>query len=64
MGFQSRRYINIIKYWFKILVTSDDNKLIKSVYNSLLNDIETHPHKENWASSVKSLLSRLGFLKV
>ena len=30
----------------------------------MLNDSETHPHKENWASSVKSLLSRLGFFEV
>ena len=30
----------------------------------MLNDSETHPHKDNWASSVKSLLSRLGFFEV
>ena len=63
MDFQSRRYINIIKYWLKVK-TSDDNKLIKSVYNIISNDSETHPYKENWASSVKSLLSRLGFFGV
>ena len=60
MDFQSRRYINIIKYWLKV-ITSDDNKLIKSVCNIMLSDSETHPHKENRASSVKSLLRRLGF---
>ena len=30
----------------------------------MLNDIETHPRKEYWVSSVKSLLSRLGFLEI
>ena len=60
MDFQSRRYNNIVKYWLKV-ITSDDNKFIKSVYNIMLNDSETHSHKKNWASSVKSLLSRLGF---
>ena len=61
--FQSRLYINIIKYWLKV-ITSDNSKLIKSVYNIMLNDSKTHPHTENWASSVKSLLSRLGFFEV
>ena len=60
MDFQSTRYINIIKSWLKV-ITSDDNKLIKSVYQFMLNDSETHPRKENWASSMKSLLSGLGF---
>ena len=46
MDFQSRRYINIIKYWLKV-ITSDDNTFIKSVYNIMLNDSETHPYKEN-----------------
>ena len=30
----------------------------------MLNDIELHPNKHNWASNVKHLLSRLGFLEV
>ena len=30
----------------------------------MLNDIELHPNKQNWAPSVKHLLSRLGFLEV
>ena len=61
--YQSRRYIIIIKYWLKI-ISSDDRKYIKQVYNTMLNDITLQPLKQNWASCVKNLLSRLGFLHV
>ena len=30
----------------------------------MLNDIDLRPNKQNWASMVKHLLSRLGFLEV
>ena len=30
----------------------------------MLTDIELRPNKQNWASMVKNLLSRLGFLEV
>ena len=61
--YQSRRYIAIIKYWLKI-ISCNENKYIKQVYNTMLNDMETHPLKQNWALSVKQLLSRLGFMEV
>ena len=63
VDFQSRRYVNIIKYWFKILY-SDEKKYIKSVYNVMLRDLDFQPDKENWASLVRQLLSRLGFMDV
>ena len=53
--YQSRRYIIIIKYWLKI-ISSDDRKYIKQVYNTMLNDITLQPLKQNWASCVKNLL--------
>ena len=63
INYQSRRYIAIIKYWLKV-ISSDDNKYIKHVYNMMLNDIESYPLKQNWALSVKQLLSRFGFMEV
>ena len=57
--FQSRRYINIIKYYLTV-ITSDVNKLIKSVYNIMLNDIETHPHKENGHLQFLGMVSTRG----
>ena len=61
--YQSRRYIAIIKFWLKI-ISCNENKYLKHVYNMMLNDMETHPLKQNWAISVKQLLSRLGFMEV
>ena len=61
--FQSRRYVNIIKYWFKILY-SDEKKYIKRLYNVMLRDLDFQPDKENWASLVRQLFSRLGFMDV
>ena len=63
IDYQSRRYVTIIKYWFKV-ITSEENKLIKQSYNMMLNDIVKQPLKQNWALSVKNLLSRLGFMDV
>ena len=63
IDFQSKRLTNIVKYWLKI-ITSNDNKLTKLAYKTKLNDIIIYPHKDNWASSVKLLLSRLGFFEV
>ncbi|MCG8047978.1 MAG: reverse transcriptase family protein, partial [Candidatus Thiodiazotropha endolucinida] len=61
--YQIRRYGSIIKYWLKV-ITSDENKYIKQIYNMMLNDIEIQPLKQNWVSSVKDMLSRLGFMEV
>ena len=61
--YQSRRYVSIIKFWLKV-VSSHDNKYIRQIYAMMLNDMVTHPLKQNWASRVKDLLSRLGFFEV
>ena len=62
-SFQTKRYLMIIKYWLKI-VLCPENRLIKIIYNMMLNDMESMPHKENWAKLVKQLLGCLGFNEV
>ena len=51
---------NIIKYWVKLLRTPD-NKFIKKIYLTLLNDSIVYPLKKNWCTLLKDLLSNLGF---
>ena len=63
VDYQSLRYINIVKFWLKI-VHADQRKYIKCIYNMMLTDIELRPNKQNWTSMIKHLLSRLGFLEV
>ena len=60
---RTKRLVQIINYWFKIL-TSQDTKYIKHVYNFMLQDVEAHPNKVNWAVLVRNLLSELGFYEV
>ena len=60
INYQSRRYLNIIKYWVKLLRTPD-NKFIKKIYLTLLNDSIVYPSKKNWCTLFKDLLSNLGF---
>ena len=43
---RTKRLVQIINYWFKIL-TSQDTKYIKHVYNFMLQDVEAHPNKVN-----------------
>ena len=47
---------------FKIL-TSQDTKYIKYVYDFMLQDVKAHPNKVNWGVLVRNLLSELGFMK-
>ena len=60
---RTKRLVQIINYRFKIL-TSQDTKNIKHVYNFMLQDVEAHPNKVNWAVLVRNLLSELGFYEV
>ena len=62
-SFQTKRYLMIIKYCLKI-VLCPENRLIKIIYNMMLNDMESMPHEENWAKLVKQLLGCLGFNEV
>ena len=61
--FRMRRYLLIIKYFFKILY-SREIKYIKLIYKLMLNDIDTHPTVINWASLVRDILLPLGFYEV
>lgn len=62
-SYLTKRYSIIIKYWFKVL-TVQDIKFVKLVYNLMLRDIELYPRKTNWASLVRDLLMSLGFYDV
>ena len=59
----TKRYLIIVKYWFKIL-TSPDNKYINLVYRMMLNDLELRQNIVNLASLVKHLFLSLGFYEV
>ena len=48
-NFQTKRFLLLINYWFKIL-TAEDHKYIKLTYQLMLNDIEAVPNTINWAS--------------
>ena len=60
IDYQSRRYLST---GLKI-VTSEENKYIKHIYNMMLKGTEDQRRKQNWALSVKHLLCRLGFMDV
>ena len=55
-----RRYFRVLKYWLKILKTSEDNP-VRKIYNNLLNITLENPRSTNWTSSVKNMLFRNGF---
>ena len=54
--------LSFYSFWFKIVHT-EERRYINCTYNMMLNDIELRPNKQNRASMVKHLLSRLGFWK-
>ena len=63
INYQSHRYLIIVKYWLKV-ISSEEIKYTKQMYNTMINDLTLQPLKQNWASCVRDLLSRLGFLEV
>jgi len=53
------RYVQVIKYWFKVI--SSENIIVKSVYgNSILNNVRG----DSWPFKVKLLLECYGFSDV
>ena len=46
------------------MITSEDNKYINYIYKLMIDDIDSHPSKSNWALLVKKLLGSLGFNEV
>jgi len=63
MDLHSQRLVCIVKYWLKI-TDCNDRKYVSCIYNTMLNDIDYYPRKQNWASLVKDTLCRLGFYHV
>ena len=59
----TKRFVSIIKYWFKIL-RSSENKYINFTYKIMFSDLERQPNATSWASLVKNLLFSLGFNEV
>ena len=49
-----------MRYWFRIL-NCDNTKIIKQIYNTMLEAMQLHPEISSWAKSVKQLLESLGF---
>ena len=62
-NFLTKRYLLLIRYWFKIL-SADERKYVKLIYRLMQNDIEARPNTVNWASLLRDLLSSLGFHEV
>jgi len=59
----SSRLVFIIKYWLRV-ISGDSNTYVLVMYKTMLRDLELHPQKSNWASSVRDTLGRLGFFHV
>ena len=59
----TKRYLLIIKFWFKIL-SCGNTKYIKLVYDMMLNDLEANPALINWASLLRDFLFSMGFNEV
>ena len=60
MTYQSYRYVNIIKYWLKV-ISKPDNKLVNILYCQMISDFEANNSIINWAVLVRKLLCKLGF---
>ena len=48
IDYQSHRYIKIIKFWLKVIYSSEQ-KYIKNMYDMMLSNLELRPMKQNWA---------------
>ena len=59
----TKRYLLIIKYWFKTM-SAVESKFVRLIYRLMLNDIEAVPTTVNWASLLQLILSSLGFHEV
>ena len=59
----TRRVVNVIKYWLKIL-QCDDIKYVKAIYTILYRDLERLPNCNSWTKRVKDILQSLGFYDV
>ena len=55
------RYLNIIKYWLKI-INKNENKYVSTIHEIVLRNIEITDRKTNWVSLVKNLLGEFRFI--
>ena len=62
-NYQTRRYINIVKFWLMIIF-KPDNKVVTVVYNQMKSDFEGDDSKINWVVLLQKLLCDLGFHEV
>ena len=60
-SYQVRRYLFIVKYWFKLL-SSQSNKYIKLVYNLMLRDIEVFAYQSKLGFTCSPFVVFIGFL--
>ena len=60
MSLRNYRLLSTMRNWFKIL-NCDDIKIMKQIYNMMLEDMQLHPERSSLAKSVKQLLESLGF---
>ena len=59
------RQVRIIKYWFKLVDSSNSNCILNAVYNSMLSDMtKTTFTRTLWLSKVKDLLDQNGFSEI
>ena len=49
---RNSRPVTIMIFWYKIL-NCDDTKIIKQIYNMMLEDKHWHPERSSWAKSIK-----------
>lgn len=57
---QTYRIVSVIRYWLKI-VSLDNRKLSKIIYDIMLQDLDNNPRIKNWASNVQYILQKFGF---
>ena len=60
-SFQNKRFYNYDNEMLAKIVLCNENKCIKHVSTTMLQDIDIMPEKENWAVLVKRLLGSFGF---
>ena len=58
------RQVRIIKHWFNLYQTKNENCILRTVNAELRHETEGNPTSSNWASKVKELLKRSGFYDV
>ena len=56
---KSRRVVNVIRYWLKI-VQLDNTKFARKMYSLMYRNLDNNPTHMSWARNVKTLLQSTG----